>query len=117
MEPIRRVTAATVDVLSSLLSAKFPIWGLQIVKDTDRRPGSVYPILERLESSGWLVSHWEEEPNRPGPRRRLYCFSDEGRVAALETVSATRKKAENRNSSRPAGYAIIATSSTCLASQ
>ncbi len=34
--------------------------GLQIVKDTGKKPGTVYPILERLEAAGWVQGgEWE----------------------------------------------------------
>nr|WP_207205467.1 helix-turn-helix transcriptional regulator [Microbacterium protaetiae] len=53
-----------------------------IIKTTGLLPGTVYPILERLERHGWITSMWENEPSRTGPRRRLYEFTAEGRVAA-----------------------------------
>lgn len=88
MEPLRRVTKATVEVLVELLASAEPIWGLRIIKETQRHPGTIYPILERLEAQGWATSTWEEAGDRSGPRRRFYSLTPEGRVAALETVRA-----------------------------
>jgi PadR family transcriptional regulator, regulatory protein PadR len=88
MEPIRRVTAPTLDVLDALLAADGPAWGLLVIKRTGRLAGTVYPILERLERQGWVTSSWDEDSERSGPRRRLYEFSGEGRAAAEDLVHA-----------------------------
>ncbi|PJJ63503.1 PadR family transcriptional regulator [Compostimonas suwonensis] len=91
MQPLSRITPATVDVLRCLLDggdADGAVWGLQIVKASSRPPGSVYPILERLERSGWVHSAWERDEGRPGPRRRLYELTGQGVEAAREVVSA-----------------------------
>ena len=87
MEPLSRVTAATVEVLECLLAAD-STWGLQVIKLTQRPAGSVYPILERLERSGWVESTWEDAPERSGPRRRLYSLTGDGAVAAGRLVAA-----------------------------
>jgi len=85
MIPLRRITRATVDVLEALLASSEPIWGLRIIKQTGRHPGTVYPILERLESQGWVTSTWEKDGSRSGPRRRFHALTPEGRTAALHT--------------------------------
>lgn len=86
MRPLQRVTASTTEVLSILLEAPDPIWGLQIVKSTGRYPGTIYPILERLESSGWITGAWDTDSDRKGPRRRFYTLNPEARAAAEEFV-------------------------------
>ncbi|MGN6271476.1 MAG: PadR family transcriptional regulator [Protaetiibacter sp.] len=90
MEPLTRLTPATAAVLDTLLSAHEPIWGLRIVHETGRPAGSVYPILSRLESAGWVVSVWEDDPGRTGPRRRLYELTADGAPAARAAVSRMR---------------------------
>ncbi|RFA06780.1 PadR family transcriptional regulator [Subtercola boreus] len=92
MDRIQRVTAPTVDVLHVMLGTTAPVWGLQIIKQTQRLPGTIYPILERLERNGWIQSSWEEDSSRQGPRRRLYKFTAEGEIAARETCSAFEAK-------------------------
>lgn len=87
MELLPRVTAATVDVLRALDADTRPQWGLKVVKATGRPPGSVYPILERLERLGWVTSSWEEDTQRSGPRRRYYRLTPEGAVAAVRTCA------------------------------
>ena len=88
MDPITRVTAPTLDVLTTLLGGGGPTWGLVIIRETGRLPGTVYPVLERLERLGWLTSSWEDDAERAGPRRRFYDFTSEGRSAAQNLVAA-----------------------------
>jgi len=92
MESLGRVTPATALVLGALLSAE-SVWGLQIVKDTGKKPGTVYPILERLEAAGWVQGEWETAEDRKGPRRRYYRLLAEARPLAQEFVRAQRSKA------------------------
>jgi Predicted transcriptional regulators len=93
MEPLSRITPATLDVLAVLLDSGGPTWGLAVIKGSGRPAGSVYPILERLERSGWVTSAWADEPERPGPRRRYYEFTDDGARAARGVVNAARTAA------------------------
>jgi PadR family transcriptional regulator, regulatory protein PadR len=88
MEPLARITAATVDVLRSLRAEGPDTWGLRIVKATGRPAGTVYPILERLERSGWVESQWELGGVRSGPRRRLYRLTAPGAQAAVAIITA-----------------------------
>lgn len=88
MDPLSRLTPATLDVLDELLTADAPVWGLRIVKVSGRPAGSVYPILDRLERSGWVTSTWEDDPDRTGPRRRLYRLTAEGAPAARDALAS-----------------------------
>lgn len=88
MQPLSRITAATIDVLTVLVSSSQPVWGLLVISQSGRPAGSVYPILERLESSGWVTSRWADEPERSGPRRRYYELTAEGAPAARSAVAA-----------------------------
>lgn len=87
MEPLSRLTPATLDVLAAMLGEPERIWGLRIVGLTSRPAGSVYPILERLERAGWVDSAWEDDPERSGPRRRLYRLTSDGAEAARAAVA------------------------------
>lgn len=86
MEPLRRVTAATIDVLRVLVEADDSCWGLQVIKLSNRPAGSVYPILERLETMGWVRSSWETDASRPGPRRRYYELTEGGAESASAAI-------------------------------
>ena len=107
MERLSRLTPATIDVLKMLVAAEGPVWGLQIVKTTGRPSGSVYPILDRLESSGWVSSAWEDDTSRRGPRRRYYQLQQEARELAAAAVTTLENKQKTMRSSRvrPAGLA------------
>ena len=93
MQPLSRLTAATIDVLLVLDASAQPSWGLAIIKQSGRPAGSVYPILERLESSGWVTSSWEENDERTGPRRRYYRLTAEGATAARSAIASFRARA------------------------
>ena len=99
MENLGRITPATALVLDVLLSAE-RVWGLQIVKDVGKKPGTVYPILDRLEAAGWIVGEWDTAEDRKGPRRRYYRVVSEARPMAQDYLNAQRAKAPS-SSSRP----------------
>ena len=102
MDPIRRLTAPTVEVLRVLLDASGPVWGLRVAKLTGRAPGSVYPILSRLEESDWVRAEWESDEDRAGPRRRLYSLTEDGAQRASQTVAGWDARAV-RPTLRPLG--------------
>jgi len=111
MQPLRRVTPATVDVLRVLIEEAGPVWGLLVVGRAGRPTGSVYPILDRLESLEWVSSQWEDDSDRPGPRRRFYILTGGGRAAARAAVDEFELRAQRRHasSSRPADAGGAAT--------
>ncbi|MEM1242215.1 MAG: helix-turn-helix transcriptional regulator [Cyanobacteria bacterium P01_H01_bin.26] len=48
--------------------------------------GSLYPILKRLESRGFIKSEWGESTEaREGARRRYYSLTGAGRSVLTET--------------------------------
>lgn len=87
---IQRVTKQTVKVLSGLLEAKEPIWGFEIVRRTGLMSGTVYPILDRLEDIDWVLSSWEENNERSGPRRRNYVLTSQGLEGASKLVGVAK---------------------------
>jgi len=101
MEPLSRITPATIDVLDALTSATGPVWGLAVIKSSGRPSGSVYPILERLEQAGWARSSWEDDPARVGPRRRFYELTDDGAAAATQAIASFARTARG-SSTAPA---------------
>ena len=86
MQPLSRITPATIDVLQCLLSSAAPTWGLLVIRESGRPAGSVYPILDRLERSGWVTSRWDDDKSRSGPRRRLYELTGDGASAARQAI-------------------------------
>lgn len=70
-----RVTGPLIKVLNALLAANGgDIYGLEILRSTGLKSGTLYPLLDRLEQDHWVESHWEDEANSTsgGPRRRFY---------------------------------------------
>jgi PadR family transcriptional regulator PadR len=98
MEPLQRVSRATVEVLMALLDADQSRWGLEIIKATRRPSGTVYPLLDRLERSGWVTSHWDEDEDRKGPRRRLYALTRDGALEARRTCARANARPTPRRS-------------------
>lgn len=105
MDNLGRVTPATTAVLEVLLSDE-RVWGLRIVKDSGRKPGTIYPILDRLESAGWIQGEWDTEETRKGPRRRYYRLVPGARSLALGYVAAQRAK-EQRALVKPTAAAPV----------
>ena len=66
-------------------------YGLDIAKETGLKPGSLYPILARLELAGWVSSHWEQPEERDAgrPRRRYYLLTGLGIAGAHEVRART----------------------------
>lgn len=92
MESLTRKTPATAAVLEALLSASGAVWGLQVVKETGLKTGTVYPILERLEAAGWVEGVWDTDDERKGPRRRYFRLSAEAAPHAHRYVDSQRAK-------------------------
>ena len=82
MSTYLRLTPALRDVLACLLEATEEIWGLRVSSASGRPTGTVYPLLERLERQQFVSSRWETDTGRPGPRRRLYALTEQGRTWA-----------------------------------
>ena len=70
-----RLTQPTLKVLRFLLEKpREGRSGADMSKATKVGSGTLYPMLARLESAGWLNSEWEViDPSEAGrPRRRFY---------------------------------------------
>jgi PadR family transcriptional regulator, regulatory protein PadR len=63
--------------------------GSDIWKQTEMLSGTLYPILMRLERSGWLDSKWEQlDPSDAGrPRKRLYRLTGTGYNKTREALA------------------------------
>jgi PadR family transcriptional regulator PadR len=83
--PSPRMTTQTLAVLSTILSDAEADWyGLELCEFARLKPGTIYPILDRLMKAGWLERRWEDiDPKVEGrPRRRLYRLTRVGAPAA-----------------------------------
>jgi DNA-binding PadR family transcriptional regulator len=62
--------------------------GAELSRDARVGSGTLYPLLNRMEQTGWLDSEWEAvEPRDVGrPRRRLYRLTALGQASALAAL-------------------------------
>lgn len=84
MQELRRGTL-TIAVLSQLSK---PQYGYSLVKKLDDidipvEPGTLYPLLRRLEKQGLLDSKWDTNESRP---RKYYLLSDIGNEVYAQLV-------------------------------
>ena len=86
-----RMTAGVARVLRVLLDdPDAPVYGFDLMQRTGFPSGTIYPILARLERSGWITGQQEdaEDASRQGrPARRLYRLTGEGAVAARTAMA------------------------------
>lgn len=82
-----RISHAGLKVLKACLDRpNADFYGYDLMQATGVASGTLYPLLMRFETDGWLSSKWESaEPQAEGrPRRRLYRMTGVGqREAAL----------------------------------
>lgn len=84
-----RVSTDMLKVLGTMLEDQIAWhYGLRLAKDAKIAPGTIYPMLARLEKAGWLESKWEKSgPDNEGrPRRRLYRLTGAGEQVASEKL-------------------------------
>lgn len=82
---IQRVTIPLVRVVAAIMDdPRGEHYGYELSQITGLAPGSVQPILTRLEDAGWLTHRWEDiDPSEAGRRpRRLYQLTGTGARAA-----------------------------------
>jgi DNA-binding PadR family transcriptional regulator len=85
-----RLTSASLKVLTLFMNQpKAELSGADILAGSKILSGSLYPILVRLESVGWLESRWENiDPKEAGrPRRRYYRLTALGQRSASEALA------------------------------
>lgn len=86
---VQRLTKPTSRVLTFLLDAgDGRAYGLELINSANVGAGTLYPMLSRLESIGWLESTWEEiDPSAEGrPPRRYYTLTAQGRIEAAAAL-------------------------------
>lgn len=92
---VRVLSRQTLAVLRVLLEAPADKhYGLQIGKAAQLRTGSLYPILARLEESGWVRGEWEmADPRDAGrPRRRYYTLTPTGHASARQELEQAMRE-------------------------
>lgn len=92
---VTRLTKPTERVLNLLLrSPDGHAYGMEIIDSADVGPGTLYPMLTRLEKIGWLSSEWEDvDPAEAGrPARRYYSLTGAGRIEAAAALEHKRSQ-------------------------
>lgn len=84
-----RVTSEVAAVVEALRQDE-PLWGYRVCQVIERGPGTVYPILKRLEEAGWARTWMETDPPPDRPARRYYALTSHG-LAQYVTVLAARQ--------------------------
>lgn len=85
-----KMTMTTQLVLRLLLVDPSKEWyGLKLGQESGLPSGTYHPILQRLETIGWLESHWEDvDPKQKHrPRRRYYRLTRDGVVQARQALA------------------------------
>ena len=75
------------------------LYGGEIKKATGLKPGTLYPILKRLEGAGWLTSRWQVRLD--GASRRVLCYytlTSEGWAIARQEAAIERSNIKRRRS-------------------
>lgn len=105
---IERVTTPTLKVVEVFLGDDDEQWSYQLAKRTGLQPGTVQPILTRLEAEGWLEHWWEDIDEREAgrPRRRLYRMTGQGALAFASLL------AEHGHRLRPARSSALGVAGT-----
>jgi PadR family transcriptional regulator, regulatory protein PadR len=101
---IEKRTHTLIRVLETLLDeADGDHYGLELARKARINPGSVYPILIRLESEGWVTSHWEDidESSEGRRRRKYYRLTGIGSTAAFRELTMWEKRFSTLTPARP----------------
>ena len=92
----RRPSHETLSVLSLMLQRpSADHYGLALAEEAELANGTVYPILRRLETKGWVTSRWEDvDPSEVGrPRKRLYRITGHGASETRRYLEGSRRLA------------------------
>jgi PadR family transcriptional regulator len=99
-----RMSSETLRILGAMLEDPMAWhYGLGLSEEAEVAKGTIYPMLARLERSGWLESRWEEQgpEDEARPRRRLYKLTGYGERAAmaeLDQIAALARRVKRRRS-------------------
>jgi PadR family transcriptional regulator PadR len=84
-----RTTGPLLKVLRALVNEPTgELYGLDLLRATGLKSGTLYPLLARLEAEGWVSRRWEEiQPTEEGrPRRRFYSLTALGSHEARQLL-------------------------------
>jgi PadR family transcriptional regulator, regulatory protein PadR len=85
-----RTTGPLLKVLRALIDEPSgEMYGLDLLRATGLKSGTLYPLLARLEGQGWVRRRWEDvDPAEEGrPRRRFYSLTGLGSHEARQLLT------------------------------
>ena len=88
-KPEIKPTRATRRVLLVLLTGAPNLYGYSMCRAANVGPGTLYPLLERLEHAGWVERSWALTTVQGMPtgfRRALYKLTGKGRGEAFRLL-------------------------------
>lgn len=101
MRKPRTPSKATRLALIALLNAAESLHGYEIMQLTGIRPGTLYPMLARLEDQNMLASQWQESGVEGRPPRHIYSLTEAGRVLAKSLANEDRLPADRQLRAKP----------------
>jgi PadR family transcriptional regulator, regulatory protein PadR len=103
MRSTRRPSPQAIRLLVALV-AKAQAWryGYDLSKETGLTPGTLYPLLARLETQGLLESEWREPELDGRPPRHAYRLTRAGAAFALKWTAEADSRANPKFAIRPA---------------
>ncbi|MBV1939892.1 PadR family transcriptional regulator [Streptomyces sp. BV286] len=112
MEPFNRWTRVAIDVTRYVCDRhtadpNFEFYGFQAADDLKYGPGSIYPVLRRLERAGWLLRRDEQETEQRDvgrPARTYYRVNPDNLGAIRQRVAEL--DARNRSAKRTPSFAL-----------
>jgi PadR family transcriptional regulator, regulatory protein PadR len=94
MTRYRAPSASTKLTLFALQDVRKGLHGYEITRLTGVAPGTLYPMLIRLEEQGLLSADWEESPEPGRPPRHIYRLTSLGRARVRELMDDAGAEAE-----------------------
>lgn len=101
MRKPRTPSKATRQALIALLNAPESLHGYDIMQITGIKPGTLYPMLARLEDQAMLTSQWREPSVEGRPPRHIYSLTEAGHVLAKGLLVEEHKVSDQRLRTKP----------------
>ncbi len=87
----KQLKKGVIEILILSLLSREKMYGYQLIQELDSRSngvfrmkeGTLYPVLYRLEDSGYIESCWEQDNDKRGVPRKYYMITDEGHEALV----------------------------------
>lgn len=96
----RELRRGTLEMVLLRLLAERDRYGYELITELEERSdgklalrdGTLYPVLYRMEESGWVEPYWETQPR--GVPRKYYRLTSEGRRQLARTLEDWRDYVE-----------------------